>query len=474
MDYLPLFLNLRDRPCLLVGGGDVARRKLTLLLRAGARVEIVAPEVSSAVEDLVSRHGLTVQRRRFQAADVAGRYLVVAATGDGSVNRAVFDAATANHTLVNSVDSAALSSAIFPAIVDRSPLLVAVSTGGRSPTLARLARSWIEARLPPGLGHLAAFIGTRRERVRTVMNDVPARQRFWQRAIAGPVAEALYRGDVAAAERAFEAQLDAQSRERSTPGLVALVGAGPGDPELVTLKALRLLQEADVVLYDNLVNRAILDYARRDAERIYVGKRRSFHGIRQEGINALLVEHARAGRNVVRLKGGDPFVFGRGGEEIETLAREGIDCVVVPGITAAIGAASYAGIPLTHRDVSQSVRFVTGHRSSDRVNLDWPELARPDQTLVIYMGLPGLEEILRELVAHGMPPHTPAALVEKATLPDQRVVQGTVADLAGKVRQAAVTGPTTIIVGDVVGYRQPAPGPSQAVAGPGQTGDLAE
>jgi uroporphyrin-III C-methyltransferase / precorrin-2 dehydrogenase / sirohydrochlorin ferrochelatase len=236
---------------------------------------------------------------------------------------------------------------------------------------------------------------------------------------------------------------------------VHLVGAGPGDPELLTLKGLRLLQEADVVLYDNLVNRAVLEYARRDAERVYVGKRRRFHGIRQEGINELLVAHAKAGRQVVRLKGGDPFIFGRGGEEIEALAQEGIDCLVVPGITAGIGAASYAGIPLTHRNVSQSVRFVTGHRQNDQINLDWPELARPDQTLVIYMGLPGLEEILQKLIAHGMPPETPAALVEKATLPDQQIIQGTVADLAQKVRAAAVTGPTTAIVGNVVSYRHP-------------------
>ncbi len=458
MDYLPLFLDLRDKPVLLVGGGGVARRKLELLLRAGAAVEIVAPSLAAETRALIDAHEFTVHERPFAAEDVAGHYLIVAATNDAAVNESIFRAASARQVLVNAVDQPEFSSAIFPALVDRSPVLVAISTGGSSPTLARLVRSWIEARLPARLGHLARFIAARRERVKAALHGIPARQRLWQQVITGEVADFVFRGDDRDAESRFERLLQEAGGTgadgASGAGLVALVGAGPGDPELLTLKALRLLQEADVVLYDNLVNRAILDYARRDAEKVYVGKRRRFPGIRQEGINALLLEHAQAGRTVVRLKGGDPFIFGRGGEEIETLAAAGIDCVVVPGITAGIGAASYAGIPLTHRNVSQSVRFVTGHRQNDRVNLDWPELARPDQTLVVYMGLPGLEEILDRLMEHGMPPETPAALVEKATLPEQQIVQGTVADLAARVRAAAVTGPTTAIIGNVVGYRR--------------------
>ncbi len=451
MDYLPLFIDLRGRRCLLVGGGDIARRKLELLLRAGADVEIVAVEVDPSTRALAEAHAVPVQQRPFTAGDVADRYLVVAATNDAAVNGRVFAAGRAASTLVNTVDQPEVSSAIFPAIVDRSPVMVAVSTGGGSPTLARLVRGWIEARLPSRLGALAGFAAERRDAVKARLPDAAARQRFWQRVLTGPVAERIFGGDDRGAPAAFDRELAAGE---GAPGLVALVGAGPGDPELLTLKGLRLLQEADVVLYDNLVNRAILDYARRDAQKIYVGKRRRFHGVRQEGINALLLEHARAGRRVVRLKGGDPFIFGRGGEEIESLAGLGIDCVVVPGITAGLGAAAYAGIPLTHRDVAQSVRFVTGHRRDDVINLDWPELARADQTLVIYMGLPGLEEILSRLVAHGLPPDTPAALVEKATLPDQQVVSGTVADLAARVRAAGVSGPTTAIVGSVVAYRR--------------------
>jgi uroporphyrin-III C-methyltransferase / precorrin-2 dehydrogenase / sirohydrochlorin ferrochelatase len=454
MDYLPLFVDLRGRPCLLVGGGEVAHRKLTLLLRAGAAVTIVAPEIGAKVAALAGEHGATLHSRPFRAGDVAGRLLVIAATDDAGVNRQVFDAATAAHTLVNSVDRPDLSSVIFPAIVDRDPVLVAVSTGGASPTLARQVRGWIEARLPPRLGALAEFVGARRPLVRKRVAGVPARQRFWQRILSGSVAEAVYRGDEDAAQAAFDIALDEEKSVAGAPGLVALIGAGPGDPELLTLKGLRLLQEADVVLYDNLVNRRIIEYTRRDAEHVYVGKKRRFHGIRQEGINALLVEHALAGRNVVRLKGGDPFIFGRGGEEIATLAEHGIDCVVVPGITAGLGAASYAGIPLTHRDVAQSVRFVTGHRQDGLVNLDWPELARPDQTLVVYMGLPGLAEILAQLIDHGLPAATPVALVEKATLPDQRVIVGTVADLAARAEAAGVSGPSTTIIGNVVGLRR--------------------
>jgi uroporphyrin-III C-methyltransferase/precorrin-2 dehydrogenase/sirohydrochlorin ferrochelatase len=452
MDYLPLFADLRGRPCLLVGGGEVAGRKLDLLLAAGAAVEIVAPHLGEHVSELVSAHGLAVQRRPFQPGDERGRYLVIAATDDPAVNRQVFELGTAANTLVNSVDQPDISSAIFPAIVDRSPVIVAVSTGGGSPTLARTVRGWLEARLPARLGALAAFVRDRRGEVKRRLDGVPARQRFWEAFFASDAPERVYTGDQAGAEATFQALLEAPAAARQ--GTVALVGAGPGDPELLTLKALRLLQGADVVLYDNLVDRRILEYARRDAERVYVGKRRKDHGVGQEGIHQLLVTHARAGRNVVRLKGGDPFIFGRGGEEIEALAEAEFDCIAVPGITAALGAACYAGIPLTHRDLAQSVRFVTGHRSEDRINLDWPELAKPGQTLVIYMGRGGLAEILAQLVAHGRAPGTPAALVANATLENQSVVAGTIGDLAMRVHAAEISGPTITIVGEVVALRR--------------------
>ncbi len=452
MDYLPLFLDLTQKSVLVVGAGEVAERKISLLLRAGAKVTVVAPEVGDGVARLRTDEQLAVLARGFRPGDVEGNALVVAATDDEAINESVFRVCKARNILVNSVDQPQLSSAIFPALVDRSPVLVAVSTGGNSPTLARLVRGWLEARLPARLGGFARFIGGYRRDAGKTIVDAPERQRFWEAVVNGPIAEAYFRGDEAAAHSQLKSLLADNSDSQG--GSVTLVGAGPGDPELITLKGLRRLQSADVSLYDNLVNEQLLDFARRDAKTIYVGKKRKFPGVRQEGINELLLEHAQAGRRVVRLKGGDPFIFGRGGEETETLAAAGIPCQVVPGITAASGSASYAGIPLTHRSVSQSVRFVTGHRVYDHVNLDWPELAKPDQTLVIYMGLTWIEEITARLVEHGLPPDTPAALVEKATLPEQRVLTADVANLAQVVRSAGVNGPTTIIVGKVVAYGQ--------------------
>ena len=454
MDYLPLFFDIRDKPCLVVGAGEIAARKIELLCRAGANVRIVAPTICESVQALIRQHALEVTEREFAESDIADAVLVIAATNDPAVNQHVFERCEAAGLLINSVDNPQISNVIFPGIVDRSPVLVAISTAGNSPTLARVVRGWIEARLPPGLGRLAEFISTRRDEIKSRLSTISERRQFWERIITGLAGERAMRGDASAADRAFDSELSAHLSSAGTAaGCVSLVGAGPGDPELLTLKGLRAVQGADVILYDNLVNAQILEYARRDAEKIYVGKKRKFPGTRQDEINALLVAHAKAGRNVVRLKGGDPFIFGRGGEETEFLTAAGIDCSVIPGITAATGAASYAGIPLTHRDAAQSVRFVTGHRASDRTNLEWPELAKPGQTLVIYMGLPGLEDILAKLIEHGLPATTPAALVEKATLPEQRTVIGDLSDLAGKVRAANIVGPTTIIIGKVVNYR---------------------
>lgn len=451
MDYLPLYVDLRDRNCLVVGGGGVALRKIELLLKAGARVTVVAPRCGEPLRELAGAGKLDLALRLYATGDETGRALVIAATGDADVNERVYRNCRAAGVLVNTVDAPDLSSAIFPSIVDRDPVLVAVSTGGRSPTLARVVRSWLEMRLPPALGRLAEFAAARRDLVKARIETVQGRRRFWERVIGGVAGERLLNDDVRGAKQQFARDL--QNPEQAA-GLVALVGAGPGDPELITLRGLRLLQQADVVLYDNLVNARILDYARRDAERIYVGKRRRFTGVRQEAINAMLLEHATAGRCVVRLKGGDPFIFGRGGEEVETLAARGIDCVVVPGITAALGAASYAGIPLTYRDLAHSVRFVTGHRVHDEVNLNWPELIDPAQTLVIYMGLLGLAEICARLIDNGLPADTPAMLIERATLPDQKEILAPVSELPDAVAAADVHGPTLVIVGRVVALRR--------------------
>lgn len=455
MDYLPLNIDLKGRRCLLVGGGEIAARKLELLLAAKAVVTVVAPAIGARVRALAAAHELELIERTFDPADLEQQILVVAATNSAEINRQVFELASARNQLINSVDQPTLSNCIFPAIIDRSPVLVAVSTGGASPTLARTVRGWIEARLPPRLGALADFIGARRSAVKAAVSDIGERQALWGRFLGGLAPDLVYRGDEAGADEHLHALIDEACNVQggSSRGAVYLIGAGPGDPELLTLKAHRLLQQADVVLYDNLVDRRIVDLARRDAERIYVGKQRKDHGIGQEGIHTRLIEEARAGRQVVRLKGGDPYIFARGGEEVQALVEAGIPCIVVPGITAALGAASYAGIPLTHRELSQSVRFVTGHRVEDRINLDWPELAKPGQTLVIYMGRGGLAEILQRLVDHGMPSSMPAALVANATLETQQVIQGTLASLAPRVEEADLSGPTITIVGEVVSLR---------------------
>ena len=449
MNRLPLFLDLSDQPCLVIGGGDVAARKIASLVDAGARVTVVAPVLGDTTAELAERHGLEVLVRQFEPSDVRGRLLVIAATDDAGVNRAAFTACRERCVLINTVDDAALSTAIFPSIVDRGPVTVAVSTGGASPTLARRIREQIETLLPAATGRLAEFLGRRRAGVREAVPDIDARRRLWEQALDGNVPALIAAGD----EQAADAELERLASGGRPEGFVSLVGAGPGDPDLLTLKALRTLQRAEVIYYDNLVSAGVLDRCRRDAKRVYVGKRRAFAGARQADINARLLADAQRGLRVVRLKGGDPFIFGRGGEEIETLRRHGVDFEVIPGITAALGCAAYAGIPLTHRDWAQSVRFVTGHLRDDVVNLDWPELAKPDQTLVVYMGLAGLRQLTVRLIEHGMDPETPSATISRGTLEDQAVVAAPVTGLAAAVEAAGLPGPTTTIIGRVVDLR---------------------
>ena len=449
MNRLPLFLDLSDQPCLVIGGGEVAARKIRSLVDAGARVMIVAPALCDSAAELAEQHDLDVELREFEEKDIQGRLLVIAATGVPEVNRRAFAACRERRVLINTVDDPALCTAIFPSIVDRSPVTVAVSTGGASPTLARRIREQIETLLPGATGRLADFLGRRRAGVREALPDIDARRRLWEAALDGNIPTLIDTGDEAAADRELERLVAADAPE----GFVSLVGAGPGDPDLLTLKALRALQRSDVIYYDNLVSPAVLDLSRRDARRVYVGKRRAFAGTRQSDINALLLADAKRGLRVARLKGGDPFIFGRGGEEIETLHRHGIEFEVIPGITAALGCAAYAGIPLTHRDWAQSVRFVTGHLREDVVNLDWPELAKPGQTLVVYMGLVGLRQLSAQLIGHGMDPETPSATISRGTLEDQAVVVAPLSGLAQAVEEADLPGPTTTIIGRVVDLR---------------------
>ncbi|MGB1141676.1 MAG: siroheme synthase CysG [Halioglobus sp.] len=448
MQYLPVNLRVRDTAVLLVGGGTVATRKARLLSRAGACLTVVAPEITEELAGIVREQAGSWVQGVYEPANLDSATIVVAATPDNAVNQSISQDAQARGMPVNVVDSPELCTFIFPAIVDRDPLIIAISSSGASPVLTRILRRKIEAMVPSAFGQLARFAGRLRGTVKDALPDDSQRRVFWEQALEGTVAEQVLAGREALGEEQLLEALAQQSGQWQ--GEVYLVGAGPGDPDLLTFKAARLLQSADVVLYDQLVAPAIVDMARRDAERIYVGKRRADHAVPQTDINQLLVDLARQGKRVVRLKGGDPFVFGRGGEEIELLAQHNIPFQVVPGITAASGAACYAGIPLTHRDHAQSVRFVAGYLKGDSVDHDWTQFLSTTETLVFYMGLVGLPQICSGLVGAGRSADTPVALVERGTRSEQRVLTGTLSNIEAIVEREKPAAPTLIIVGDVV------------------------
>lgn len=451
MDFLPLFHNLQGRHVLVVGGGEIALRKARLLADAGACLRVVAPEIDSQLVALVEQSQGLVHRRGYASGDLEGAVLAIAATDDEPLNAQISRDAQARGVPVNVVDAPALCSVIFPAIVDRSPLIVAVSSAGDAPVLARLIRAKIETWIPSAYGQLAGLAKRFRQQVKQLFPDVQQRRVFWEDVFQGPIAERVLSGQPAEAERMLAERVAGGAPKPL--GEVYLVGAGPGDPDLLTFRSLRLMQQADVVLYDRLVAEPIIEMCRRDAERIYVGKRRADHAVPQDQINRLLIDLAKQGKRVLRLKGGDPFIFGRGGEEIGELAAHGIPFQVVPGITAASGCAAYAGIPLTHRDHAQSVRFVTGHLKDGSSDLPWADLTSPGQTLVFYMGLVGLPIICEQLVRHGRSADTPAALVQQGTTRNQRVFTGTLGNLPQLVAEHEVHAPTLVIVGEVVKLR---------------------
>lgn len=449
MQYLPLFLDLHQHRCLLVGGGEVAARKLELLLRAGVEIQLVSKQLSARVSELHTENGFKLNLRAYTESDLEDVHLVVAATDDSQLNAEIARAAQNRGLWVNVVDRPDLGNFIFPAIIDRSPLMAAVASGGASPVLTRLLRGKIESVVPSAFGQLAKLADQFRPQVKQQIKDPAQRRIFWEKVLQGPIAELVFSGRLDQAARQLEDRLHQQLNSEKR-GEVYLIGAGPGDPDLLTFKALRLMQQADVIVYDRLVAPAIVDLARRDAEKIYVGKERDNHSLPQDSINELLAQLALAGKRVARLKGGDPFIFGRGGEEIETLLQYDISFQVVPGITAASGCASYSGIPLTHRDHAQSCTFVTGHLKDGTINLNWPQLAAPNQTVVIYMGLQGLPVICAQLIAHGLSADHPVAIIQKGTTAEQKIVTGTLSSIEAKVAAATLTSPTLIIVGTVV------------------------
>jgi len=455
MNFFPIFLNIHDQLCLVVGGGATATRKVELLLEAHAKVKVVAPVISESLS-LWAKDGRIIHRAEpFAATDLTDCRLVMAATNNKAVNEQVSRLAHEQNLPVNVVDQPELCSFIMPSIIDRHPVQIAVSTGGASPVLARLLRTRLETMIPSAYGNLANFVASFREQVKQRL-PFKERRRFWETVLQGPIVEMLLSGHTTEATKALEDLLQKQSLSTTadTYGEVYLVGAGPGDPDLLTFRALRLMQQADVVLYDRLVMPEILNLVRRDAEKIYVGKEPTNHPVPQGEINQLLLRLAKQGKRVLRLKGGDPFMFGRGGEEIETLMEEGIPFQVVPGITAATAASAYAGIPLTHREYAQSCIFVTAHLKDGSANLNWAELVQPHQTVVVYMGVRALPTLSRELIKHGLPPDTPAALVQKATTADQLVLTGTIAELPGMVEEAKIKLYSIIIIGGVVKLHQ--------------------
>ncbi len=449
MDHLPIFCQLRNRTCLLVGGGDVAERKARLLLEAGARLIVNALDFSPQFAAWAQSGTLTLAPGAFNDALLDDCWLVIAATDDDAVNQQVSDAAETRRIFCNVVDAPKQASFIMPSIIDRSPLMVAISSGGTSPVLARLLREKLESLLPLHLGQVAHYAGTLRQRVKNTFASMGERRRFWEKFFVNDrLAQSLANQDSTAVARTTESLFHEPLDHR---GEVVLVGAGPGDAGLLTLKGLQQIQQADIVVYDRLVSDDIMNLVRRDADRVFVGKRAGYHCVPQEEINQILLREARRGKRVVRLKGGDPFIFGRGGEELEVLCDAGIPFSVVPGITAASGCSAYAGIPLTHRDYAQSVRLVTGHLKSGG-DLQWQNLAAEGQTLVFYMGLNQAATIQQNLMAHGMSPEMPVALVENGTAIVQRVVDGTLSQLGELAQQ--VQSPSLIIVGHVVALRE--------------------
>ena len=451
MNYFPVFFDLSGQKVLIVGGGEVALRKISLLERTGALITVVAPDIAPELMSRAAAGKVRLFIREFSPDDLQDARLVIVATSRRAVNRWIASLSESRNIPVNVVDDAESSRFIVPAIIDRDPVLVAVSTGGASPVLARRLRERLEALIPAGIGELASWLRTLREASRRKLRGSGARRRFFETIVDGPAARRFIAGDIEGATRMARRLLAATSAAPRAPGEVTLVGAGPGDPELLTLKGLRALQDADVILHDRLVPPGVLDLARRDAQRICVGKAAGNIGSTQQEINALLIEHANQGKRVVRLKGGDPFVFGRGGEELQALAAARINFSVVPGITAALGAAAYAGIPLTHREHAHSVTFVTGHGQGHGAEPDWRALAMPGATAVFYMGLARLDRIVEMLLAHGAPGTRPAGIVAQGTASDQRVVAATLATIRSVASGANLQAPALLIVGDVVG-----------------------
>lgn len=450
MKFLPLMHNFSGRRCLIIGGGKVAMRRAKRIVDSGGIIDVVAEDCLLTLSELVNNCGGVLKSKSYEPMDIEDSYtLIVAATNNRQVNRLVADNCEVKSVLVNVVDDAELCDVIFPTVIDREPAQIAISSGSASPQFSLLLRDRISMLVPSGYGRLSELFGRYRNIVNKKIKNAGDRKLFWNKVVHGQIAEGALSGNIEKAESQLKSALDNHT-DFCSQGEVYLIGAGPGDPDLLTLRAFRLLQDADVVIYDRLVAPQILERLEEGKELIYVGKQRSNHSVPQKDINDMLVDIAQKGQRVARLKGGDPFIFGRGGEEIEKLAENKIPFQVVPGISAANGCASYAGIPLTHRDHAQSVRFVTGQLQNGTVNLDWKNLTAPDQTLVFYMGLQGLPIICKKLMEHGCLKNTLAAVIEKGTTLDQEIYASDLENLPDLIANNDIQAPTITIVGSVV------------------------
>lgn len=453
MKYFPLFMDLSHHTCLIIGGGEVALRKTLTLLNVGASITVVAETAKNELITLAKKGKITIYYKRYHNSYLKQHNFVIAATNNKAINHQIYLDCQAKKLFVNVVDNSKLSNFIFPAIINRDPITIAVSSNASSPVLSRLLRGKIESMIPFRYGELAKLAKKYRGKVKAKLQSISQQRQFWESIFQGPAASKLFNGQSVEAENYLKRQLEEVSNNASQTGEVYLVGAGPGDPELLTFKALRLMQQADIVFYDRLVSSKILALTRTDSKKFYVGKQSSSHAVIQTEINSRLVHYAQKGHRVLRLKGGDPFIFGRGGEEAEILVKYHIPFEVVPGITSAVGASSYCGIPLTHRDYAHSVTFVTGHLKNDANELDWAYLAQKRQTLVIYMGLAALDSICKKLISHQLPPATPIAIIQNATRSNQQVLTGMLTNIEDKVKAAEITSPALIIVGEVVKLR---------------------
>ncbi|MBB1353660.1 siroheme synthase CysG [Pseudoalteromonas sp. SR45-5] len=446
MQYLPIFTKLDNKPVLVVGGGEVALRKCRAFLKARASVTLVAPWFCDEIKEHAHNNEVTLIDAYFDESHLDGKMLVIAATDRDEVNNNVFELANARNVFVNVVDDQPKCTFIFPSIVDRDPITIAISSAGTAPVLARRLREKLETLIPHHIGPLATLVGGFRDKVKKRFKHFSDRRQFWEGVFDSSVVSKVQTGDTQAAQQQLEQMLDAKAEPE---GEVYVVGAGPGDPELLTLKALQLMQQADVVVYDFLVSDEIMELVRRDADLICVGKRLGDHSVVQEDTNQMLVDLAKQGKKVCRIKGGDPFIYGRGGEEVQVLAANNVNYQIVPGITAAAGCSAYAGIPLTHRDHAQAIQFVTGHCKKDGQELDWQSLAKANQTLAIYMGVIKSPHIQGELLKHGRKADTPVAIIENGTRKNQRVVTGQLGELADLIERNSIISPALLIIGEV-------------------------